>query len=168
MNDKLNWIQYLQKQKHMGASHTEEHFPVRFFLLLNLIQSILTIFRSYSFHMLEKDRIYDEVLSNKDSNAYKLIQRLVKTVTNFARKGYNHFRFNFIFRFSLPRFLSYSDPTIEPDSLYRRIQHSNEIFVHELTNEPKIAINYDIVEELRYDTWRKIQERYSKLHTRRT
>ncbi|XP_037033649.1 venom carboxylesterase-6-like [Bradysia coprophila] len=124
MNDKLNWIQHLHKQKHMGAAHAEE---------------LCYIFHC---HMLDKDKVYDEVLSKNSSDTYKLIQRLVKTVTNFARKG---------------------DPSIEPNNPYRRIRHSNKIFVHELTNEPKIAIYYNIVKELKYDTWREIEDRHANL-----
>lgn len=56
-----------------------------FFLFVSLFES--KVFRFSSCHMLDRDKLYDDVLKNRGGVAYKLIQRIVKTVTNFARHG---------------------------------------------------------------------------------
>lgn len=38
--------------------------------------------------MLDKDKVYDEVLKDENNASFKLINRLTKTIANFARNGY--------------------------------------------------------------------------------
>lgn len=57
-------------------------------------------------------------------------------------------------------FVNISHPSIEGDTPFKSSKSPNEIFCHEITNEPKTKILTDIKEQLHYETWREVEEIY--------
>lgn len=56
-----------------------------------------------------------------------------------------------------------SNPTLEGDTPFASCKSSTEIYCQEISNEPKSSTTNNIKEQLRYDTWREIEEIYKNL-----
>lgn len=113
--------------------------------------------------MLDRN-IYDLVLNDEDSVSYKTIKRMVKTITNFARTGYVSMKFLLHWdNIWICAIHNSSDPSIEGDTFYERIESPHEIFIQEITNHPKSTVTTNIVEQLHYDTWREVETIYKSL-----
>ena len=58
----------------------------------------------------------------------------------------------------------FSDPSIEGDIPFKSCQSSDEIYCHEVSNEPKTRITTNIKKQLNYDMWREIDDIYKNLN----
>lgn len=49
------------------------------------------------------------------------------------------------------------DPSIDGDTQFKSSRSANEIYCHEVSNEPNTRVTNGIKEVLRYDVWRDIE-----------
>lgn len=64
------------------------------------------------------------------------------------------------FRFSFP---NSRNPSIKGDTPFKSLTSPDEIFVQDITNDSKTSIVTDILQQIHYDTWEKVEKIYKKL-----
>ena len=54
--------------------------------------------------------------------------------------------------------IAISDPSVEGDTPFKSCRSEYQIFCQEISDEPNSRVIDDIKQQLRYDTWREIEE----------
>lgn len=52
---------------------------------------------------------------------------------------------------------------MEGDTPFEPCKSSDETFCQEISNDPKSSVAKDIKQQIRYDTWREVEEIYKRL-----